>query len=114
MKSKIGWALSGPLPAKQATALATTATSIEKEKLATQMSKWWDIESYTSKCDFTAHSKEEQRAVKTLERTTRFTGERFEVGLLWREDEMKFPNNFQSAMGQLKSLEGLPHRADKL
>ena len=27
VKSKIGWALSGPLPAKQAATLATTATS---------------------------------------------------------------------------------------
>ena len=105
VKSKIGWALSGPLPAKQAATLATTATSIADDKLANQLSKWWDIESYASNCDVTGHSKEEQRAIKTLERTTRFNGERYEVGLLWREDEVKLPNNFYSAMGQLKSLE---------
>ena len=34
-----------------------------------------------------------------------FNGERCEVGLLWREDEVKLPNNFYSPMGQLKSLE---------
>ena len=105
MKSKIGWALSGPLPAKKAATLATTATSIADDKLADQLSKWWDIESYTSNCDVTGHSKEEQRAIKTLEQTTRFNGERYEVGLLWREDEVKLPNNFYSAMGQLRSLE---------
>ena len=105
MKLKIGWALSGPLPAKQAATLATTATSIADDKLANQLSKWWDIESYVSNCDVTGHSKEEQRAIKTLEQTTRFNGERYEVGLLWREDEVKLPNNFYSAMGQLKSLE---------
>ena len=44
VKSKIGWALSGPLPAKQAATLATTATSIADDKLANQLSKWWDIE----------------------------------------------------------------------
>ena len=81
VKSKIGWALSGPLPAKQAATLATTATSIADDKLANQLSKWWDIESYASNCDVTGHSKEGQRAVKTLERTTRFNGERYEVGL---------------------------------
>ena len=53
----------------------------------------------------TGHSKEEQRAIRTLEQTTRFNGERYEVGLLWREDEVKLPNNFYSAIGQLKSLE---------
>ena len=33
VKSKIGWALSGPLPAKQAATLATIATSIAEDKL---------------------------------------------------------------------------------
>ena len=40
-----------------------------------------------------------------LEQTTRFNAERYEVGLLWREDNVKLPNNFYSAIGQLKSLE---------
>ena len=70
-----------------------------------QLSKWWYIESYISNCDVTGRSKEEQRAIKTLEQTTRFNGERYEVGLLWRDDEVKLPNNFYSAMGQFKSLE---------
>ena len=59
VKSNIGWALSGPLPAKQAATLATTATSIADDKLANQLSKWWDIEFYASNCDVTGHSKED-------------------------------------------------------
>ena len=105
VKSKIGWNLSGPLPAKLAATLATTATSIADDKLANQLSEWWDIESYASNCDVTGHSKEEQRAIKTLEQTTPFNGERYGVGLLWGEDELKLPNNIYSAMWQLKSLE---------
>ena len=73
VKSKVGWALSGPLTAKQAATLATTATSIADDKLANQLSNWWVIESHAPNCDVTGHSKEEQRAVKTLEQTTRFT-----------------------------------------
>ena len=114
MKSKIGWALSGPLPAKQAATLATTAISVSEDKLASQLSKWWDIESYAFNCDVTGHSKDEQRATKTLEQTTRFTGERYEVGLLWREDVVKLPNNFYSAMGQLRSLEKRLQKDDTL
>ena len=105
MKSKIGFDLSGPLPAEQAVALATTATSVSEDKLANQLSKGWDIKSYASNCDVTGHWKDEQKSIKTLEQKTRFTGERYEVGLLWREKEVKLPNNFSSAMGQLKSLE---------
>ena len=40
-----------------------------------------------------------------MEQTTRFNGEKYEIGLLWREDEVKLRNNFYSTMGQLKSLE---------
>ena len=101
VKSRFGWALSRLLPANQPATLATTATSIADDKLANQLSKWWDIESYASNCDVTGHSKHEQRAIKTLEQTTRFNGERCEVGLLWQEEEVKLPNNFYSAMGQL-------------
>ena len=104
-KSKIRWALSGPLPAKQAATLETTAISIADDKLANQLNKWWHIESYASNRDVTGHSKKEQRAIKALEQTTQFNGERYDVGLLWREDEVKLPNNFYSAMGQLKSPE---------
>ena len=98
----------------QAATLAKTATSIADDKLANQLRKWWDIESSASNCDVTGHSKEEQRAIKTLEKTTRFNGKRYEVGLLWREDEFKLPNNFYSAMGQLKSLERLLQKHETL
>ena len=57
VKPKVGWALSGPLPAKQAATLATTATSNADDKLANQLSMWWDVESYASNCDVTRHSK---------------------------------------------------------
>ena len=38
-----------------------------------------------------------------MELTTRFT-DRYEIGLLYRQDEVKLPNEFYSAMGQLESL----------
>ena len=105
VKSMIGLALSGT---KLAATLATTATSIADDKLASHLNEWWDMESYASNCDVTGHSKEEQRAIKTLEQTTRFSGERYEVGLLWREAQVKLPTNCYSAMGQFKSLETAP------
>ena len=67
VKLKIGWAIGGPLPVKQAATLATTATSVSEDKLANQLSKWWDIKSYASTCDVTGYSKDEQRAIKSLE-----------------------------------------------
>ena len=52
--------------------------------------------------------------MKTMEQTARFTGERYKVGLLWREEEVKLPNKFYSAMGQLKSLERRLQKDDTL
>ena len=40
-----------------------------------------------------------------LESTTKFIGERYEVGMLWSEPEPNLPNNYSSALGQLYSLE---------
>ena len=114
LKSKTGWGLSGLLPAKEASTLTTTATSITGDKLASLWSKWWEIGSYASKCAVTSHSKDEQRAIKTLAQTTRFTGERCENRLQWWEDEVKLPSNFDSAMGQLKSIEQRLEKDDML
>ena len=75
VKSKIRLALSGPPQVKQPATLATIATSIAEDKFTSQMSYWWDMESYASNCDVNGHAKEERRAIKTLEQTTRFTGE---------------------------------------
>ena len=61
VKSKIGMALSCPIPAKQATTLTTTATSIADDKKANQLSKWWYIEPYSSNCNVTGHSKENNK-----------------------------------------------------
>ena len=105
VKSKTGWALSSPLSAKQAAALSITAISISDNKFSKQLSKWCVIESYASSCVVTVHSKYEERSIKTLGQTMRFNSERYEVRLLWREDEVNLPNNYYSGMGQLKSLE---------
>ena len=73
--------------------MSTSAVSVTEDKLASQLSRWWDIESYASNCDVTGQSKDERRTINTLKETTRFNGEQYEVGLLWREDDVKLPNN---------------------
>ena len=112
VNSKIERTLSDPLPAMQVAFLATTATSVSEDKSASRLSKWWDIESYASNCNVNGHSKDEQRAIKTFEQSTRFTGgprwrendncgakmTTYEIGQLWHENEIQLTNNFNSAM----------------
>ncbi len=63
------------------------------------------MESYASKCQVDTRSKEDQRAIKILEETCKKGTERYEVGLLWSEDDSNLPNNFGVASAQLRSLE---------
>ena len=77
----------------------------EDVKVAENIQSWWDIETYASKINVVSQSKKELEEQKILQSTTKFTGERYEVGTLWSEPEPNLPNNYSSALGQLHSLE---------
>ncbi|XP_055590040.1 uncharacterized protein LOC129752222 [Uranotaenia lowii] len=52
----------------------------------------------------------DRRAREILERTTRRTGDRFESGLLWKTDNVRFPESYQMALKRTNSLD---RRMDK-
>ena len=58
---------------------------IEDVKVAENTQPWWDIEIYASKIKVVSESKKELQAQKMLESTTKVTGERYEVGVMWNE-----------------------------
>ncbi|XP_045023791.1 uncharacterized protein LOC123468402 [Daphnia magna] len=53
-----------------------------------------------------AVGREERRAWKILNDTTRHNGKRYEVGLLWKMDNPDLPNNFFAAQRRFFNLEG--------
>ena len=73
--------------------------------MAEYIQSWWDIETFASKINYVRQSKKEQQARKFLESTTKFTSERYEVGMLWSEPELNLPNKYGSALGHIYSLE---------
>ncbi|XP_053686297.1 uncharacterized protein LOC128735839 [Sabethes cyaneus] len=50
-------------------------------------------------------STENQRARKILQATTVKVGDRFETGLLWRDDVRRFPDSYPMAVRRMKALE---------
>ncbi|XP_062711745.1 uncharacterized protein LOC134289626 [Aedes albopictus] len=50
-------------------------------------------------------TEEEERALIIMEATTRRVGERFETGLIWKEDHVEFPNSYSMALSRLECLE---------
>ena len=75
--------------------------SAEDVKVAENIPSWWDIETYASKINDVSQSKIEQPAQNFLESATKFTGELYEVGMLWSEPEPNLPKNYGLDLGQL-------------
>ena len=93
VQTKLGWVLSGPLPQH------------ETAKLADQVKTWWSMESYALNCSASGRSKEDNKTLEMLKATTKFDGERYDVGILWKKAKPHLPNKYSSAVCQLKSLE---------
>ena len=102
--TELGWVVSGPMTGKKRQNVCHFAFT-EEVKVAENIQSWWDIETYASKINVVSQSKKEQQVQKFLESMTKFTGERYEVSMLWSEPEPNLPNNYGSALGQLYSLE---------
>ena len=106
VKKKLAWTLCGPFPQQRAVQMtASCVTASEDDALGEQIKTWWDIESYASRCDVSGRSKEDEKTLQMIEQTTKFDGERYEVGLLWKRIDPFLPNNYSSALSQMKSLE---------
>ena len=59
------------------------------------------------------HNEEDQKAIKTLEETTHHNGERYEIGLPWREN-VTLPNNYIMARVQWHALQKRLERDNQL
>ena len=102
--TELGWVISGHMTGKTSQSICHFAFT-ENVKVAESIQSWWDIETYAFKIKIVSQSKKEQQAQKFLESTTKFTGERYEVGMLWTQPEPNLPNNYGSALCQIYSLE---------
>ena len=102
--TELEWVVSGPMTCNKSQSICHFAFT-EHVKVAENIQSWWDLETYASKINVVSQSKKEQQAQKLLESTTKFTGERYEVGMLWSAPEPNLPNNYGSALVQLYSLE---------
>ena len=79
---------------------------IAEESLNKQVEDWWRTESFGTKYeDVTPRSLEDKRAIETLERTVKYVSGRYEVRMLWREQEVEFPDNRLMAVKPLESTE---------
>ena len=83
----------------------TFSTEDDEDPLTESVTSFWKIDtSGTEIEDEIPLSKNDQRAVEILNNTVRHTGERYEIGLLWRE-KIILENNYPVATAQVQSLD---------
>ena len=82
--------------------------------LVEQIRSWYDIESFGAYKQVDCRSAADARAVEMLEARTFHDGCRYHVGKLWADAESSLPNNYFSALVQLKSLKRRLGKDDEL
>ncbi|XP_032798244.2 uncharacterized protein LOC116934945 [Daphnia magna] len=82
------------------------ALSLREDKADEAIQELWTPEFFTSRAERQAYSNEqEKRALKILETTVRYLGDRYEIGLPWKSDDVYLPNNLASALRRLYATE---------
>ena len=103
--TKLGWTLSGPLPEHETAQIGTTFSANDHDWLADKLKTWWSSsKTYASRCKVSGQSREAKRAIEFLEKTAKLSEGRYDVDLIWLDDE-KIPKNCFSAYCQLCSLD---------
>ena len=101
----IDWVLSGPIPSSSSLVSTCLKADVEQDyELACQVKSWYDMESYGAYKQVDTPSAADARAQELLETTTVHNGQRYDVGMLWADDNIQLPNNCFSSLVQLKSL----------
>ena len=85
----IVWVLSGPLPSS--TSLISTRSETNFE-LTSQVKSWYDMESYGALKQVDPQSAADARALDIFENITVHNGKRYDVEMLWAEDNIELPN----------------------
>ena len=102
VRTAFGWSLTGTI------AGFTPASTNHRQVmflLRQQVEEWWTTEAFGTRCDVNESSAEDQRSIQILNNTVKRRENRYESGLLWRNEDVKMPENQATAMGRLKKLE---------
>ena len=102
----IGWVLSSPLPLSSCLVSMCFKANVEQDyELACQVKSWYEMESYGTYKQVDPRSAADARAQEKLETTTFYNGQRYDVGMLWADDNIHLPRNYFSTLVYLKSLD---------
>lgn len=108
IRTRLGWLIHGKFPGKPAldSNVSFSAFACEcknDQELDQLMNKFFAQEKITHHPKL--QSKEAERSLKILQDTCKFDGERYEIGLLWKRDDVKLPDSRPMALRRLQCFE---------
>lgn len=78
------------------------------------MQDYFSTENFGVKLVEKMKSSSDERALRIMEQTLNYSNGQYEIGLLWKEDKISFPNSYQSALNRLKLQERKMNREPEL
>ncbi|XP_065094301.1 uncharacterized protein LOC135714851 [Ochlerotatus camptorhynchus] len=104
IKTKLGWLIFGNI---KHTAQAEHLMVIqEDDKMNDLMQRYFSVEDFGVKIpEKLPETKNEIRAKEIINKTLKYTGEKYEVGLLWKEDDTHLPESYIQVYKRLQNLE---------
>ena len=108
IRTKLGWTISGPLPDHLRTSEKVFHTYVQPpdEELNNRVKSWWRTEDFGCKYEVEAQrSVEDEKAMHTLEESTKLVDGRYEVPLFWKKNCESLENNRAVAEHRLVLLE---------
>ena len=99
----LGCVLSCHLPTSSGLIVTCFKANTDPDSLPTQLRAWYDIELFGAMKQVAQRSTADKEALEILNDTTYHDGTRYQVGMLWANDDA-VPDNYYVALVQLKSL----------
>ncbi|XP_070138503.1 uncharacterized protein [Drosophila bipectinata] len=114
----LGWVIYGPVNGKPSSPLLSSCLlAVPQDDLLEKMvSDYFETENFGAKpvqpvaagrvdLEPSVGDSGDARALSTLEKTNKRVGQRYETGLLWKDDEVRFPESYSMALGRLVNIE---------
>ncbi|XP_057372209.1 uncharacterized protein LOC130693104 [Daphnia carinata] len=109
LRTAFGWCIAGPISPAAVAQLQCNSLSLAPppdQDLVNAIDRFLLTETYEARAGVKVPvSDDELRANKILNETTRFVGDRYESGFLWKNEEPNLPDNSQSTLARFLKLE---------
>lgn len=109
-RCRLGWTINGPIipkPSHQEMSLNVMVASIQSsdETLEKLVEEQYKVDNFGIVNHGAVMSKDDRRAVEIMERTLKKVNDRYEIGLPYRYENIKFPPSKAAAMKRLEKIE---------